>query len=560
VSQQTAERHSSATEEDPEPDEKDSQADSSHERVRPAGPWRSFRAAWSPLPAFHLVIAGSSVSMLGTKISTLAFPMLVLWLGGSPVLAGFAVFVTVMPGVLLYFPAGMAVDKVDPWRVMIFSETLRGIVAISVAIELLKYGRHVNIVFLILAMLAEEALEMFTTLAERRYLNWMMPSAETKERRSKQASIEARAHVAVLAGRPVAPFLFMLNPLFPFLADAVSFVFSVAGLLSGRGTRGHGRKREADQPDETEGSAVVRKPESARKAGGVGEVIETLRRDRHIWLGSLLMAMTSMVAQALILIFLTEAHSHQFSTATIGVVLAASGLGGAIGSYCSKFVLVPDVIRRGWIPIQMGAWFATCLVLALAGGRSAWWSGCTMFIFSITGAIGNVELSTYLNIRIKDNMLGKVSGIGYAMSIGASALGPVIGGYSVQQYGIKDAIILLLSIVGLMAFCSLFLLRVFRNRRADERDERVDGSVTGKPAAGFLGNSRPVAESPSAVTGSTGESAKVSPGSAKQSVERRQAEIAPSPAFSSYPVYRAASYQDRGFISPAKESTMVDKS
>ena len=549
-------------EEDPEPDVKDFRVHSSHARANPTRLRRTFRATRPALPAFRLVIAGSSISMLGTKISTLAFPMLVLWLGGSPVLAGFAVFVTVMPGVLLYFPAGIFVDKADPWRVMIFSEISRGIVAISVAIELLRYGRHVSIMLLVLAMFAEEVLEMFTTLAERRYLNWLMPSAETKERRSQQASIEARAHVAVLAGRPVAPFLFMLSPLLPFLADAISFVFSVAGLLPGRGKKWNRKPRKADRSDEAGRSAATERPESEWKAGGIGEVIKTVRRDNHIWLGGLLMAMTSMVSQALILIFITEAHSREFSAVAIGIVLAASGLGGAIGSYCSKFVLVPRTIRQCWIPIQMGAWVATCSALALAGGRSAWWSGCTMFIFSITGAIGNVEFSTYLNIKIEDNMLGKVSGIGYSMSIGACALGPVIGGYFVQQYDIKNAVILLLGIVGLMAFCSLFLLRKSRDMGVDKRDERAGRSITRRSAERFLPprmlNSWPVAASPPVAPVPTGDSAAAPVEAPGQSVNRRQAINLPPHAASPYPTYMVAPYRPRGFISTKKESTMVD--
>jgi hypothetical protein len=421
----------------------------------------------------------------------------------------------------------------------------------------------VNIKFLILAMFAEEVLEMFTTLAERRYLNWLMPPAETKERRSQQASIEARAHVAVLAGRPVAPFLFMLSPLLPFLADAVSFVFSVAGLLPGRRERGDGKPRKADQSDHAGQSAATEPPESRWKASGIGEVIETVRRDNHIWLGGLLMAMTSMVSQALILIFLAaEAHSRQFSAVAIGTVLAASGLGGAIGSYCSKFVLVPRAIRRCWIPIQMGAWLAICSVLALAGGRSVWWIGCTMFIFSVTGAIGNVEFSTYLNIKIADHMLGKVSGIGYAMSIGACALGPVIGGYSVQKYDIKDSVMLLLGIVALMAFCSLFLLRKFRDTGVGKRDERVVRSATRQLAEGFLPsrmvNSRPVAAPSLAAPVPTGESAEAPVEAPEQSVNRRQAGILPAHTASSYPAYTSVPYRPQGFTSAKKKSTVVD--
>lgn len=415
-------------------------------------PQRTGRVTRSAHRAFRLVIAGSSVSMLGTKISTLAFPMLVLWLDRSPGIAGLSVFLTVLPGVLLNLPAGIIVDKMNPWRVMICSEILRGITAISVAAALLIYGRSVNIMLLIAAMFTEEVLEMFTTLAERRYLNWMMDPDETRERRSQQASIEARAHVAVLAGRPLAPFLFTLSPLGPFLTDAASFVFSVTGLLLGEGKlKQQGPGTSADRGK----SSVSKRRGFPTNAPGIIDALRSVRHDRTIWLGGTLLSMTSVVSQALILIFLWEANSHKFSTTAIGIVLAASGLGGAAGSYCSNSL--PDAIRRHWIPVQMGAWLVTCAVLALTGGHAAWAGGCAMFIFSVTGSIGNVEFSTHLNTKVKDNILGKISGIFYAISTGSSAVGPVLGGYSVQQFGVHGSVMILLGVVGLMAFCSLFV-------------------------------------------------------------------------------------------------------
>ena len=61
--------------------------------------------------AFSLLIAGSSVSMLGTRMTTIAFPMLVLYLTGSPVTAGWAAFVATAPSILAYMPAGALVDR-----------------------------------------------------------------------------------------------------------------------------------------------------------------------------------------------------------------------------------------------------------------------------------------------------------------------------------------------------------------------------------------------------------------------------------------------------------------
>ena len=46
-----------------------------------------------------------------------------------------------------------------------------------------------------------------------------------------------------------------------------------------------------------------------------------------------------------------------------------------------------------------------------------------MFAMSVTGAIGNVECGTYLTENVADDMIGKISGVSYTMTIGACALG-----------------------------------------------------------------------------------------------------------------------------------------
>ncbi len=372
--------------------------------------------------------------------------MLVLGIKNSPLMAGFVAFAAIVPGVLLYMPAGAIVDRRDPRRIMLVSEISRGIVAILVVVALLLFGRNINIAFLMFAMLAEEVLEIFSTLADRRYLNRLI---ERDKIGSQQASVEARTHAAALVGRPIGPLLFAFSAFLPFLADVISFVASVASLL---------------MAGPTEESWETRWPTLRELTSGIGQGVAKVKSDRRIWLPSSLMSMTSVVSQALILIFLVEANSGKLSTLEIGIVLGASGVGGAVGSFCSKFVL--SFIRGRWLPVQMGAWFIVFLVLAVSRGHSASLSAAAMFFMSVTGAIGNVECRTYLTENIADDMMGKVSGVSYTMTIGACALGPVCGGYLVQEHGIHVTVVILFIIVMLMTFASLLVFKKSSPRAA----------------------------------------------------------------------------------------------
>jgi MFS family permease len=92
-------------------------------------------------------------------------------------------------------------------------------------------------------------------------------------------------------------------------------------------------------------------------------------------------------------------------------------------------------------------------------GDSVFWSAAAMFAMSVTGAIGNVECGTYLTENIADDMIGKISGVSYTMTIGACALGPVFGGFVVQESSIQDAVFILLIIVALMVLASLLVFK-----------------------------------------------------------------------------------------------------
>ena len=377
--------------------------------------------------------------MLGSRISTVATPLLVLYLNKSPFLAGLVTFASMAPGVLIYLPAGVLVDRWNPRVVMLVSELLRGLAVASVAIGLAVFQRHVSVWLLMIAMIAEELLEVFSLLAEGRYVKRL---TEPRKAAACQASVEVRTHFAALAGRPAGLFLFAIRPILPYLSDALSFFMSVGSLLLLKGV--------AEQPVE---------PPRSRPPGvfrDMGQGFRWLHRNRPARNSVILLAATSVVAQALIMVFLVETHARQLSTLGIGVVLAASGAGGAAGSFSSRFLL--PWVRGYWLTIQMTAWSAALALLVIAGGQSAYWNTAVMFILGFTGAIGNVEVRTYLTREAEDSMIAKVTAIGQMLSTGASALGPVLAGFLIQHRQVQGTVFVLFVIMVLLALTALLCL------------------------------------------------------------------------------------------------------
>ena len=421
---------------------------------------------------------GSSVSMLGSRISTIAFPLLVLHLDNSPFTAGLVTCASILPSMFAYIPAGGLVDRWDPWRVMVWSEIIRGLAIAGVFLVLLAgFGRS-SIYWLIVFMVVEEIMEIFWLLADRRCMSRLM---ETDKIASRQASIEFRTHAAVLAGRPIGPFLFTVTPYLPFGADALSFVFSVWALvLIGRLPDG-GRKRLAS-------TGKLPGPDAGRLGGEIGEGFKWLIRNRRVLASQLLMAFATLTAQALIMMFLVEADDNRLSTAAIGVVLAASGVGGAIGSMVVGHVpgwikgsLLGRVkflrwVRDFWLQIQVSAMGVALSLLAWTGVRFSWCIAVVMLVLGLTGAIGNIEVGTLLVKTLRKNseehLLGRIISIGQVMVIGACGLGPFLGGWFIQDFGIRKGvgIFAILALLAVLVLCGARFISARHKTRLDAKD------------------------------------------------------------------------------------------
>src|SRR4051794_18272105 len=74
---------------------------------------------------FTLLWSGQALSVLGTRISTIAVPLIVLTMTGSPQRAGVAGFVSTLPYLLFYLPAGALLDRCDRRPVMLWCEAVR---------------------------------------------------------------------------------------------------------------------------------------------------------------------------------------------------------------------------------------------------------------------------------------------------------------------------------------------------------------------------------------------------------------------------------------------------
>src|SRR6266542_1873624 len=78
-----------------------------------------------------LLLGGQVVSTVGTRVSAIAFPLLVLAQTRSPAKAGVVGFAQTLPYLLFFLPAGALVDRWDLKRVMLVAGAGRALAVAS---------------------------------------------------------------------------------------------------------------------------------------------------------------------------------------------------------------------------------------------------------------------------------------------------------------------------------------------------------------------------------------------------------------------------------------------
>jgi len=487
---------------------------------------------------FRFLLGGSSVSMLGSRITTVAFPLLVLTVTRSPLATGWCTFAAIAPSALMYIPAGVLVDWWDPRRVMLASALGRWIAVASIVCAIAL--NEPNLPLLTFAAATAQTLDVFFVLAERRFLRSLVvrEKATSLVVREKATSAlvrsEARTHLVVLLGRPMGALLLGLNWILPFAVDAVSCLVSIAALTRiGRGRGGdrvaadHQLRKRGDGAHSgmvwTTPLAVLHPWRNRKNARATARHWAIDFRDGLNWLRSHLYAAiglaltsgTTLVSQALIIVFFAEAYGHHDSAMRIGIVLAASGAGGVVGSAAAAWLLP----RVGYplLQHQMVLFCFVFFVLDHYGIQPYWLIACAMAFLGFSGAVGNIAIDTFMILHAGEK-LARVLSIDRLTSFIALALGPALGG-ALYASGAQVALNVLFAITIVLVVGSLgaATARHLCRNHADQHHDLAPSAVSRPIPAEASDADRPSAPDPVAVV-----STELAPANEGRSSNRRR--------------------------------------
>ncbi|HEU0164350.1 MAG TPA: MFS transporter [Thermomicrobiales bacterium] len=377
---------------------------------------------------FRLLWIGQAVSTLGSNISAVSYPLLVLATGGSAAAAGLIGFLAMLPNAVVQLPAGALVDRWDRKRVMLVSDAGRLIALATVAIAVIAGSPPLAL--LAVAALIEGTLSVFFNLAEFGAVRHVVPETQFSD---AIAQNEARTRGAALLGQPLGGFLFGLRHAVPFLADAISYLISFTTLAAIR----------ADFNDERTATSNLRRlPSEIRE--GVGWIW----RQPFLRAAALIFAANNFIVQALVLSLIVLTREHGAPAGEIGLMLAGFGVGGLIGAIASPWLqsrISPRAVIAGsnWlcaiaIPL-MALWPHPAPIAALAGAMA------------LLGPMVNVVMGTARLRLTPDALLGRVTSASGVIAAGAIPFGSLIGGALLARFGGQHTILILAGLTVILA-------------------------------------------------------------------------------------------------------------
>jgi predicted MFS family arabinose efflux permease len=359
---------------------------------------------------FQLLWIGSVVSAVGSRVSSIAYPLLVLALTGSAADAGLVGFTATLPYLLFQLPAGALVDRWNRRRVMIACDVGRGLALASIVVAF--YLDALSLWQIMIVSFAEGTLYVFYSLAEPAAVRNIVHPSQFPTALSQ---IEGRERGSQLLGQPLGGLLFDLGRAVPFLVDALTYVASLVALLLIK------KEFQVERSD--------------TRAALLAEIVTALRWVWHepvIRATAVIVAGSNFLFQPFYLLLIVIAKAQGASGTDIGIMLIGSGIGGVIGA-----LLAPWFERKlSMKAVVIGAnWVWALLMPCVLVFDNLYVLGAIYGAMVFVGPVWNVATEVYRLRITPDNMLGRVASAMSLLAYGAIPLGSLIGGYLLETTG-----------------------------------------------------------------------------------------------------------------------------
>jgi MFS family permease len=361
-----------------------------------------------------LLQAGQLLSAAGTQSASLAYPLLVLAVTHSPARAGAVGFAAILPYPLLGLFAGVFADRWNRKRLMIAADAIRVLAISGLATAILTH--RVAFWQIVVAALVEGAGAVVFGLGEAGAVRSVVAPSQLAAATAAQTG---RRSAVRLFGPPLGGVLFGLGRAVPFLADAVSYVFSTGSLLAIRTPFQEQRERER-----------------GRLRPQLAEGFRFLWSRPFLRTSSLVFALSGFLILASQLLVIVLGKRQGLSGGEVGLLIGGLSAATLAGSFASSRVrrllgVRAILLCELWSSVVIAVFIARPSVFVLAAALLP-----QAFVIPASDSV----VVGYRIAVTPDRLLGRVSGITIALAATTLPFGPLSAGLLLDHFSAKTTV------------------------------------------------------------------------------------------------------------------------
>jgi MFS family permease len=363
---------------------------------------------------FVLLQSGQLLSNLGTQLTVIAYPLLVLALTGSPAKAGLVGFARFLPRALLALPAGLLADHWNRKRIMVVSDAVRvvavGALVLAIVLEVGGFWVIPVIAFV------EGTAGAFFGAAYPGAIRSIVPVTQLPDAIAVQTG---RGAVVQLAGAPIGGALFTVARALPFVVDVLSYTFSLVSVLLMRAPFQGERERDTS-------------PLRSR----MNEATRYIWHQPFLRTCALIFGPLNFVAFSLLFSLVVIGNEQGLGGGAIGLLLSAFFGVALVGTFLAKHV-------RGALPpwgvLILELWTWVCCVAFVV-----WPSVYVLAVSILPSALALPSTDSvvhgYRIAMTPDRLLGRAEAVWSTFAIAMATIAPLVMGYVIQEVSARAAV------------------------------------------------------------------------------------------------------------------------
>ncbi|MFE2532074.1 MFS transporter [Streptomyces sp. NPDC059371] len=350
----------------------------------------------------------TTLSTLGSQLSLLAFPLLVLSIGGSAAQAGTVATFSLVTRTLLRLPAGQLADRLDRRMIMVGTDLIRLVALASIPLAS-ALGDLSQAHLLGVAVIEGAATALFAPAATIAVRD-VVPEKDLTDALSRS---QAAIATSSLLGPFLGGWLYTMDPMLPFAADALSYGVSAVLLL-----------RIATKPPRQ----VAATDRDNRLTAG----LRWLTHQRTLLAALLFAAGINVVSAAAQTTMVVSLRQSGAGGTAIGAVMGCAGIGAMLGAAAAPRLIKKIPAARLFLLIGM-VWAIGLAVFSTT--THPWTIGPVLVVVVFFSPPAGIVVGRAMLVLAPRDMLGRVSTATGLVMAGLASLGPLLAGSFVDSLG-----------------------------------------------------------------------------------------------------------------------------